>query len=122
MFTFLIASIKTKVGGAIYTNALLCFFAAIAIRVSGDGFRAIGLFTGTLAAMLWMLWLFFLEDSFRDMPLNIEDISVEKIEWFADQHAQWLSVDRFTVVRTMIRWMALGRGHRNKSLAIPSVR
>jgi superfamily II DNA or RNA helicase len=122
LFTFMIASIKTKVGGAMYTNALLCFFAATAIRAGGDGFRPTGQFTGTLAAMLWILRLFFLEDSFHDMPLSEEDISVEKMEWFTEQHAQWLSVDRFTVVGTMIRWMALGRGHRNKSLAIPSVR
>jgi hypothetical protein len=56
LFTFMIESIKTKVGGAMYTNALLCFFAATAIRVGGDGFRPAGLFTGTLAAMLWLLF------------------------------------------------------------------
>jgi hypothetical protein len=80
LFTFMVTSIKTKVGGAMYTNELLCFFAATAIRAGGDGFRPTGQFTGTLAAMLWMLRLFFLEDSFRDMPLSVEEISVEKME------------------------------------------
>jgi superfamily II DNA or RNA helicase len=47
---------------------------------------------------------------------------VEKMEWFTEQHAQWLCVDRFTVVGTMIRWMAYGKGYRNKTLATPSVR
>ncbi|KAL7903691.1 hypothetical protein GGI35DRAFT_492713 [Trichoderma velutinum] len=122
LFAFLIASIKAKVGGAMYTNALLCFFAAAAIRQGGDGFQPAGLFTATVAAMLWILRLAFLEDSFQDMPLDVEDIPVEKMEWFAEQHAQWLCVDRFTVVGTMIRWMAYGKGHRNKTLATPSVR
>lgn len=80
MFRFLIASLKTKVGGAMYANALLCFFAATAIRQGGDGFQPAGVFTATVAAMLWMLRLFFLEDSFSDMPLNVDDISVEKME------------------------------------------
>lgn len=70
MFAFLIASIKTKVGGAMYTNALLCFFAAAGIRQGGDGFQPAGLFTATVAAMLWILRLAFLEDSFQDMPLD----------------------------------------------------
>ncbi|KID81364.1 hypothetical protein MGU_11274 [Metarhizium guizhouense ARSEF 977] len=122
MFRFLIASFKTKVGGAMYTNALLCFFAATAIRQGGEGFQPAGVFTATVAAMLWMLRLFFLEDSFSDMPLNVEDIPVEKMEWFSEQHAQWLSVDRFTVAATMINWMAYGKGHRNKTMATPTVR
>jgi superfamily II DNA or RNA helicase len=122
LFRFLIASIKTKVGGAMYTNALLCFFAATAIRQGGDGFQQVGVFTATVAAMLWMLRLFFLEDSFSDMPLNVDDISVEKMEWFSEQHAKWLSVDQFTVVGTMINWMAYGRGFRNKTMATPTVR
>lgn len=122
LFEFIIASIKAKVGGAMYTNALLCFFAATAIREGGDGFKPAGVFTATVAAMLWILRLFFLEDSFQDMPLDEEDIPVEKMEWFTEQHAQWLSVDRFTVVGTMISWMAYGKGHRNKTLATPSVR
>ena len=122
LFRFLIASIKTKVGGAIYTNALLCFLAATAIRPGGDGFRPAGLFTATVAAMLWMLRLFFLEDSFSDMPLNVDDITAEKMEWFSEEHAKWLSVDQFTVVGTMINWMAYGKGHRNKTMATPTVR
>jgi superfamily II DNA or RNA helicase len=72
--------------------------------------------------MLWLLRLFFLEDSFQDMALDEEDIPVEKMEWFTKQHAEWLCVDRFTVVGTMISWMAYGKGHRNKTLATPSVR
>lgn len=70
-----------------YTNALLCFFAAIAIREGSNGFLPAGVFTATVAAMLWILRLFFLEDSFQDMPLNVEDILVEKMEWFTEQHA-----------------------------------
>ncbi|KAM3447867.1 hypothetical protein MY3296_008322 [Beauveria thailandica] len=52
MFSFMTASIKTKVGGAMYTNALLCFLAATAIRAGGAGFRPTGQFTGTVAAIL----------------------------------------------------------------------
>ncbi|PON20627.1 hypothetical protein TGAM01_v210501 [Trichoderma gamsii] len=122
MFSFIMASIRTKVGGAMYTNALVCFFAATAIRAGGDGFQPARVFTGTVAAMLWILRLVFLEHSFQDMPRDIEDIPVEKMEWFTEQHAKWLCVDGFTVVGTMIRWMAYGKGHRNKTLASPSVR
>ncbi|KAL7940041.1 hypothetical protein V8C42DRAFT_349789 [Trichoderma barbatum] len=122
MFAFIMASIRTKVGGAMYTNALLCFFAATAIRRGGDGFQPAGMFTGTVAAMLWILRLVFLEHSFQDMPMDMEEIPVEKMEWFTEQHGRWLCVDGFTVVGTMIRWMAYGKGHRNKTLATPSVR
>lgn len=80
MFRFMIASIKTKVGGDMYANGLLCFLAPTATRSGGDGFRATGQFTGTLADMLWIMRLFFLENCFQDMPLNVEDISVEKME------------------------------------------
>ncbi|PNP44474.1 hypothetical protein TGAM01_v210974 [Trichoderma gamsii] len=93
-----------------YTNALLCFFAAAGIRQGGDGFQPTELFTATVAAMLWILRLALLEDSSQDMRLDVEDIPVEKMEWFAEQHAQWLCIDRSTVVGTMIRWMAYGKG------------
>jgi hypothetical protein len=52
LFAFLIVSIKTKVNGAIYINALLCFFTATAIRQGSDGFQPAGLFTAIVAAML----------------------------------------------------------------------
>ena len=52
MSTFVMTSIKTKVGGAMYTNALLCFLAATTIRQGGDGFQSAGAFTATVAAML----------------------------------------------------------------------
>lgn len=121
MFIYIIASIKMKMGGAVYTNALLCFCAATGIRTGGDGFQPAGLFTGMLAAMVWILRLFFLEDSFYDMPLSAEEVPVEKMEWFTKEHAKWLCIDGFTVVGTMISWMVYGKGHRNKILAIPSI-
>ena len=122
LFRFLIPSIKTKVGGAMYTNACFVSSQQQPSDKGGDGFQPVGVFTATVAAMLWMLRLFFLEDSFSDIPLNVDDISVEKMEWFSEQHAKWLSVDQFTVVGTMINWMAYGRGFRNKTMATPTVR
>lgn len=55
------------------------------------------------------------------MPLDVEDIPVEKMEWFTQEHSKWLCVGGFTVVGTMISWMAYGKGHWNKTLATLSV-
>lgn len=37
----------------------------------------------------------------RYVLLDMEGIPVEKMEWFAEQYAQWPCVDRFMVVGTI---------------------
>jgi hypothetical protein len=52
-FRFIVACIRDYVGGNVYTNPLLYFYAALRIRLQPLGFsKPIG-YTGLLAAMLW---------------------------------------------------------------------
>lgn len=67
VFRFMIASIKVRVGGDMYSNALLCFCAATGIRRHPLGFTEAYLYTGVLAALVWLARLFFLEAGFEDV-------------------------------------------------------
>ncbi|KAK1838379.1 hypothetical protein CCHR01_18995 [Colletotrichum chrysophilum] len=49
VFLFIVASIKTQVGGHIYSNSLLCFCAALGIRSHPLGYTEPHLYTGMLA-------------------------------------------------------------------------
>ncbi|KAL3588256.1 hypothetical protein FPOAC2_14155 [Fusarium poae] len=58
VFRFIVASIKTHVGGNVYTNSLLCFCAALGIKPRPMGYTEPHLYTGLLAAMVWWARLF----------------------------------------------------------------
>ena len=51
VFQFLVASIRVRVGGDMYSNALLYFCAAMGIRRAPTGFTCATLYTGILAAL-----------------------------------------------------------------------
>lgn len=122
VFEFMVASIKVKIGGNMYNNALLCFCAALGIRQHPLGFTEAFLYTGMLAALLWVCRLFFLEDGFEGVPRELEQVSYEATERFQQEYNQWMCIGTYTVISKIINWMAYGKGHRNKTSGTPSVR
>jgi hypothetical protein len=67
-----------------------------------------------LAAVLWWARLFFLEAMFENQPRDQDELGVEAVLAFRDQHATWMCVGTHTVVSTIIGWMAYGKGWRKK--------
>ncbi|OAA73184.1 recQ family helicase [Cordyceps fumosorosea ARSEF 2679] len=122
VFCFMAASIKCKVGGTWYSNALLCFCAAAGVHGASEGYQEAWLYTGTLAALQWLIRLFFLEDYWQGRPLALDEVDVAAMEGFREEHARWMCVGTFTVMSRIINWMAYGKGHRNKTGGTPSVR
>lgn len=110
VFLFMVASIKTQVGGNVYSNSLLCFCAALGIRSRPLGYTEPHLYTGMLAAIMWWSRLFFLEAAFEDQPRDQDEVGIEAVLAFRDQHAAWMCVGTHTVASTIIGWMALGKG------------
>lgn len=51
---------------------------------------------------------------FEGQLLDLEEVSVEKVLAFRDEHARWMCVGTHTVLSTIIRWMAYGKGHWKK--------
>ncbi|KFA71004.1 hypothetical protein S40288_10386 [Stachybotrys chartarum IBT 40288] len=121
VFRFMVASIKVRIGGNMYTNSLLCFCAALGIRRHPLGFTEAYLYTGMLAALLWVCRLFFLEAGFEDVPSELEQVSFEAADQFRQEHEQWMCVGKYTVIGKIINWMAYGKGHRNQTSGAPSV-
>jgi hypothetical protein len=111
VFNFIVASIKTHVGGNIYTNSLLCFCAALGIKQRPTGYTEPHLYTGMLAAILWWARLFFLEAVFENQPLDRDEVGVEAVLTFQEQHAAWMCAGTHTVISTIIGWMSYGKGY-----------
>ena len=122
VFRFIVASIKVRVGGNMYGNGLLSFCAAIGIRLHPLGYTEAYLYTGMLAALLWISRLFFLEAGFEGQPRELEEVSVEALERFQKEHETWMCLGTYTVASKIISWMAYGKGHRSKTGAAPTVR
>lgn len=122
VFRFMIASIKVRVGGDMYSNAMLCFCAATGIRRHPLGYTEAYLFTGVLAALLWLARLFFLEAGFEDVSPEEEHVGVEALDRFQQEHETWMCIGTYTVMSKIINWMAYGKGHRNKTGGPPTVR
>jgi hypothetical protein len=76
VFNFIVASIKTHVGGNTYTNSLLCFCAALGIKQRPMGYIEPHLYTGLLAAIVWWARLFFLEVVFENQPLDYDEVGI----------------------------------------------
>lgn len=119
---FMMASIEVGVGGKTYSNALMCFSAAVAISSDGKSFSTAGLFTGILAGILWICRLLFLDNSFQACPPDAEEVPIEAMEAYTAAHAKWMCMNTFTVVGNILRWMAYGKGHRKKTQAVATVR
>ncbi|KAI3571189.1 hypothetical protein IWW34DRAFT_296081 [Fusarium oxysporum f. sp. albedinis] len=114
VFRFIVASIKTHVGGNTYTNSLLCFCAALGIKPRPMGYIEPHLYTGLLAAIVWWARLFFLEAAFENQPLDRDEVGVEAVLAFQEQHTSWMCMGTHTVMSTIIGWMAYGKGYRQK--------
>ncbi|KAH7204893.1 uncharacterized protein BKA55DRAFT_530979, partial [Fusarium redolens] len=52
VFWFIMALIKTYISGNIYTNSLLCFYAALGIKPCLIGYIELYLYTSLLAAIV----------------------------------------------------------------------
>ncbi|KID81895.1 recQ family helicase [Metarhizium guizhouense ARSEF 977] len=122
VFRFMMASIKVRVGGDMYSNAMLCFCAAAGIRRHPLGYTEAYLYTGVLAALAWLVRLFFLEAEFEDVSPEEHRIDVEALDRFKQEHATWMCVGTHTVMSKIINWLAYGKGHRNKTAGPPTVR
>ena len=122
VFGFLISSIKQNVGGDVYASPLLCFCAALGIRGQPLGFTEPQLYTGLLAGIMWWARLVFLEAAFVDQGDELEDISVEAVLRFREEHAKWMCINTYSVASTIIGWMAYGKGYRNKTGGQATVR
>ncbi|KAM7209834.1 hypothetical protein V8F06_014788, partial [Rhypophila decipiens] len=77
VFHFIVASIKTHVGGNVYTNSLLCFCTALGINRCPLGYWEPHLYTGMLAGILWWARLFFFEAVFENQLLDQDEVGVE---------------------------------------------
>ncbi|GKU07275.1 unnamed protein product [Fusarium langsethiae] len=122
VFRFIVASIKTHVGGNTYTNSLLCFCAALGIKSRPMGYIEPHLYTGLLAGIVWWARVFFLEAAFENEPLDRDEVGVEAVLAFEKQHASWMCMGTHTVMSTIIGWMAYGKGYRQKMGGQPLIR
>ncbi|KAK5994713.1 ATP-dependent DNA helicase tlh2-like protein [Cladobotryum mycophilum] len=122
VFRFMIASIKVRVGGDMYSNAMLCFCAAAGIRRHPLGYMEAYLYTGILAALVWLSRMFFLEAGFENEPRELDAVSIEALTRFRQEHETWMCIGTYTVMSKVINWMAYGKGHRNKTGGTPTVR
>jgi hypothetical protein len=93
----MVASIKVSVGGDLYKNSLLCFCAALGIRKHPLGFLPAHVYTGLLAALVYILRLFFLEHCFEDTMRELHEVDMKLIHAFQEQHAKWLCVGTYFV-------------------------
>ncbi|KAK4205879.1 hypothetical protein QBC37DRAFT_463941 [Rhypophila decipiens] len=97
VFHFLVASIKTHVGGNPH------------------------LYTGMLAGILWWARLFFFEAVFENELLDQDEVGVEAVFAFPKEHASWMCTGTHSVISTIIGWMAYGKGYRQKTGGQPSI-
>jgi hypothetical protein len=122
VFLFMIASIKVRVGGNIYSNALLCFCAAMGIHRNPAGYESATHYTGIMAGLHWLSQLFFLEHIFENEPRELEELGLEALDRFQEEFAKWICIGTYTAISKIINWMAYGKGHRQKAEGQPSVR
>jgi hypothetical protein len=97
-----VASIKTHVSGNVYTNSLLYFYTALSIKPRPIGYIEPHLYTGLLAAIVWWARLFFLEAVFEKQPLDRDEVGVEAVLAFQEQHASWIYIGTYTIISTII--------------------
>lgn len=122
VFNFIVASIKTHVGGNVYMNSLLCFCAALGINRHPLGYLEPHLYTGMLAGILWWARLFFLEAVFENQPVDQDEVGIEAVLTFREEHTSWMCIGTHSVISTIIGWMAYGKGYRQKNGGQPSIR
>lgn len=99
VFKFIVASIKVRVGGDMYNNS---FCAATAIRIHPLGYTEAYLYTGVLAALLWLARLFFLEASFEDVSRQVDQVDLDAIARFQREHETWMCIGTYTAMSKII--------------------
>jgi superfamily II DNA or RNA helicase len=122
IFLFMVQSIKQQVGGKVYANPLLCFCAALGITKRPLGYTEPHLYTGMLAGVLWWARLLLLEAVFEGQTRDLDEVGIDKVLEFRDEHAKWMCVGTHSVISTVINWMAYGKGHRKRMGGQPSIR
>lgn len=122
VYRFLISSIRQNIGGKVYANPLLCFCAALGIWKAPLGFVQPQLYTGLLAGIMWWARLVFLESTFEHQLRDLDEVSVDAVLAFQEEHAKWMCINTHTVVSTIVNWMAYGKGHRQRTGGQPSTR
>ncbi|KAL9565573.1 hypothetical protein ACKAV7_009755 [Fusarium commune] len=80
------------------------------------------LYTGMLAGILWWAWLFFLEAVFENQPVDQDEVGIEAILAFREEHTSWMCIGTHSVISIIIGWMAYGKGYRQKNGGQPLIR
>jgi hypothetical protein len=65
--------------------------------------------------------LVFLKSAFKDETRERDEVGVEPVLAFREQHTEWMCVGTHTVASTIIGWMAYGKGWRQKMGGQPSI-
>lgn len=61
--------------------------------------------------MLLYYGFFFLEAIFENQLLDRDEVGVEAVLIFREQHVSWIYTGAYTVISTVIRWMAYRKGY-----------
>lgn len=114
VFEFWIASWKQNVAFQVHVNPLLHFTAVLGIRELGGWVEASS-FTSMLAGLLWCGRVAMLEHIFETLPDDPAELTTVHLEHFFNQYRQWLVDGTHTPFSTIVRWMAYGKGYREKT-------
>lgn len=114
VFEFWIASWKQHVAFRVHVNPLLHFAAVLGIRELG-GWVDASSFTSMLAGLLWCGRVAMLEHIFETLPDDPTELTTSHMEHFFDQYRRWLVDGTHTPFSTIVRWMAYGKGYREKT-------
>lgn len=114
VFEFWIASWKQNVAFRVHVNPLLHFAAVLGIRELG-GWVDASSFTSMLAGLMWCGRVAMLEHIFETLPDDPTELTTSHMEHFFDQYRRWLVDGTHTPFSTIVRWMAYGKGYREKT-------
>lgn len=117
MSAFCTSSLKQKLAFKLYYNPLLHFCAVLGIRAEQRAWKPARDYTGQLAGLLWCARLLMLEHIFHgqpEEPEEMEEMPVDMVERFKEEHRTWLADGSHTLFSTIIRWMSYGEGYRKR--------
>jgi hypothetical protein len=113
VFEFWIASWRQNVTFRVHVNPLLHFAAVLGIRELG-GWIEPSSFTSMLAGLMWCGRVAMLEHIFETLPDDPTELTTSHIDHFFDEYRQWLVDGTHTPFSTIVRWMAYGKGYRER--------
>lgn len=114
VFEFWIASWRQNVAFDVHVNPLLHFAAVLGIRELGGWVEASS-FTSTLAGILWCGRVAMLEHIFEELPQEPTELTPQHNQHSLSEYRQWLVDGTHTPFSTIVRWMAYGKGFREKT-------